>query len=141
MTSNKNFCENLQAVPTEFPTSPVGIHIGHQLRKLRVLFGLSPDQVANAAGLDPIKLLEYESGVDAPACELWQISQVFNIRPDFFFSGMSENTRQQCWKDLTLRVLKGMKYKIPEDRELTTEESIRLFNMLCLENDTDTKIN
>lgn len=141
MTTNKNFCENLQAVPTEFPTSPVGIHIGHQLRKLRVLFRLSPDQLAEAAGLDPIKLLEYECGVDAPVCELWKISQVFNIKPDFFFSEMSEATRQQCWKDLTLRVMKGMKHKIPEGRELSAEESMRLLDMLWLKDDTGRKIN
>ncbi len=69
----------------EGPT-PVDFHVGQQLRMRRSLLGLTQEEIASATGLTFQQIQKYEQGKNrVSASRLFQLSQLLNVEPNFFF--------------------------------------------------------
>lgn len=74
-------------------THPVDVHVGRKLKQIRTLQRLSQTDVARRLGLSFQQIQKYEIGSDRiAASRLFELAQIFNVSPAFFFEGLSEST-------------------------------------------------
>jgi transcriptional regulator with XRE-family HTH domain len=60
--------------------------VGHRLRMLRMLMGKSRQDLAEALGVSPARIENFESGSDGIGAQLLQqLSDELNVPPSFFF--------------------------------------------------------
>ena len=70
----------------------IDVHVGSRVRLRRTLLGMSQEKLGEAIGLTFQQVQKYEKGANrVGASRLYQISQILNVSPSFFFEGMSED--------------------------------------------------
>ncbi len=70
-------------------------HVGRQLRSVRLSRGLSQEQLATQIDLTFQQLQKYERGANRiSASRLFQLSQILEIKPAFFFNGLLESSEE-----------------------------------------------
>lgn len=71
---------------------PIDIHVGAQLRRARLLAGLSQGQVATSAGISFQQLQKYERGVNRiSASRLYEIAAILRVPVSYFFDGVAND--------------------------------------------------
>ncbi|MFN3230796.1 MAG: helix-turn-helix domain-containing protein [Alphaproteobacteria bacterium] len=69
--------------------NPVDIHVGKRLRQRRTFLGMTQEQLGNALGITFQQVQKYERGTNrVGASRLYDISQVLDVTPQFFFDEM-----------------------------------------------------
>ncbi len=70
----------------------VDIHVGRKLKQIRTLRRLSQTDVANKLGLSFQQIQKYEIGSNRiAASRLFELGQIFEVSPAYFFDGLYEN--------------------------------------------------
>ena len=68
---------------------PIDVHVGAQLRRARLLAGLSQGQVASAAGISFQQLQKYERGVNRiSASRLYEVASILRVPVSYFFDAI-----------------------------------------------------
>lgn len=71
-------------------THPVDTHVGHRLRALRTLRGLTQQDVAQGLGISFQQVQKYELGRNRiSASKLFDIAKILNVPPAHFFDGLN----------------------------------------------------
>lgn len=74
---------------------PVDIHVGKKIREARLVRGLTQSAVAKQLGLSFQQLQKYETGYNrVSASKLFELSQLLEVPPAFFFEGLGEAAEQ-----------------------------------------------
>ena len=70
---------------------PVDIHVGQQLKRMRILRNLTQTDVAQGLKISFQQVQKYELGRNRiSASRLFELSHVLNVPPAFFFEGLDE---------------------------------------------------
>ena len=73
-------------------SSPIDKHVGHQLRVMRTLRGLSQDKLGQMMGLTFQQIQKYERGMNRiGVSRLYDLSRVLDVSVTYFFENMSAN--------------------------------------------------
>src|SRR5437762_7755081 len=68
---------------------PIDVHVGSRVRLRRQMLGLSQEQLGAELGLTFQQVQKYERGANRiGASRLYQVSQVLDVPPSFFFDDM-----------------------------------------------------
>ena len=75
--------------------NPVDIHVGMQIKKARVLAGLTQTQLADALKVTFQQVQKYERGANrVSASRLWDLTQILDVEISFFFENMKDETKR-----------------------------------------------
>ena len=70
---------------------PVDIHVGQQLKRMRILRNLTQTDVAQGLKISFQQVQKYELGRNRiSASRLFELSHILNVPPAFFFEGLDE---------------------------------------------------
>ncbi len=76
---------------------PVDVHVGRRLKEIRNLRRLSQTDVAQRLGLSFQQVQKYEIGSNRiAASRLFELAQIFDVLPEYFFGGLYENAHTDC---------------------------------------------
>lgn len=76
------------------PHHPVDVHVGNRVRLRRTLLGISQEKLGRELGLTFQQIQKYEKGANrVGASRLFQISQILDVPPSFFFDDMPDNAK------------------------------------------------
>jgi transcriptional regulator with XRE-family HTH domain len=68
---------------------PIDVHVGSRLKLRRLMLGISQEQLGAKLDLTFQQVQKYERGANRiGASRLWQICQVLDVRPTFFYDDM-----------------------------------------------------
>lgn len=71
---------------------PVDLHVGKQLRKQRIIMGMSQEALAGAVGITFQQVQKYERGVNRmSSSRLFEFARVLNVQVSYFFEGLEES--------------------------------------------------
>lgn len=112
------------------PQHPVDVHVGNRVRLRRTLLGISQEKLGRELGLTFQQIQKYEKGANrVGASRLYQISQILDVPPSFFFDDMPAHLKseipgladssetfehQHLSKRETLELVRAY-YKIPDE--------------------------
>ena len=105
---------------------PVDIHVGQQLKRMRILRNLTQTDVAQGLKISFQQVQKYELGRNRiSASRLFELSHILNVPPAFFFKGLenSPNESERALDDEATKIA-SMFTRI-EDARLRTQ--IRTF--------------
>jgi transcriptional regulator with XRE-family HTH domain len=72
----------------------VDVQVGRRLRQRRIELGLSQQKLSASAGVSYQQIQKYERGTNrVGASMLWQLSEVLNVEPAYFFEGLGRRNR------------------------------------------------
>ncbi|MCM2563477.1 helix-turn-helix domain-containing protein [Lutimaribacter sp. EGI FJ00015] len=96
---------------------PVDIHVGKKLKQLRVLRGMTQTEVAQGLGISFQQVQKYELGRNRiSASKLFEISQILNVAPSYFFDGLEDETHDQSVLDNEATKIASMLTQIRDER-------------------------
>lgn len=82
---------------SENPDS-IDIHVGSRVRLRRCVLGLSQENLAEALGITFQQIQKYERGTNrVSASRLYQLGQLLDVAPNFFFEGFNEKTPARAY--------------------------------------------
>lgn len=68
---------------------PVDIHVGHRLKEIRTMRGLTQSNVADQLGISFQQLQKYETGANRiSASRMYDLAKLLSVKPSFFFEGL-----------------------------------------------------
>ena len=71
---------------------PVDIHVGQQLKRMRILRNLTQTDVAQGLKISFQQVQKYELGRNRiSASRLFELSHILNVPPAFFFEGLEDS--------------------------------------------------
>lgn len=72
-------------------THPVDVHVGKQLKKLRIMRGKTQTEVAEGLGISFQQVQKYELGRNRiSASRLFDISKILGVETSYFFEGLED---------------------------------------------------
>jgi transcriptional regulator with XRE-family HTH domain len=72
----------------------VDVQVGRRLRQRRIELGMSQQKLSASAGVSYQQIQKYERGTNrVGASMLWQLSEVLNVEPAYFFEGLGRRGR------------------------------------------------
>ncbi len=73
--------------------NPIDIHVGSQLKRRRILLGLSQERLADELGITFQQVQKYEKGFNRiGASRLWDLAQVLGVSVAYFYENLDKNT-------------------------------------------------
>ena len=76
--------------------NPIDKHIGAQIKRRRLMLGLSQQELADQLGLTFQQVQKYEQGHNrVSASRLWDFAKILRVPVTFFFDDMDEQTASQ----------------------------------------------
>lgn len=73
--------------------NPIDKHIGAQIKRRRLMLGLSQQELADQLGLTFQQVQKYEQGANrVNGSRMWDICQVLQIEPNFLFEGLDKDS-------------------------------------------------
>ncbi len=76
--------------------NPIDLHVGRRVRMRRMLIGMSQTELAEQLGLTFQQIQKYEKGMNRiGASRIFEIAQVLNVSPAYFFEGLEGETMGQ----------------------------------------------
>jgi transcriptional regulator with XRE-family HTH domain len=104
------------------PLQPVTQFVANKLRQLRVMSGLSQEQLAKAIGVSFQQLQKYERGINRLSPDkLWATSNVCGVPVGYFFEGLPIEGQTQLLQDP------------PQEISLEAADLLRSFNKMSPE--------
>ena len=88
---------------------PVDIHVGKKLKQIRTLRRLSQTDVAKRLNLSFQQIQKYEIGSNrAAASRLFELSQILDVTPAYFFEGLHDNTNDAPKADPSIEIVSAL---------------------------------
>lgn len=88
---------------------PVDIHVGKKIKQIRTLRRLSQTDVARRLNLSFQQIQKYEIGSNrVAASRLFELSQILNVPPSYFFEGLHDNQNGAPKKDAELQIMSAI---------------------------------
>lgn len=97
---------------------PVDIHVGHKLKQLRVLRGMTQTEVAQGLEISFQQVQKYELGRNRiSASKLFEISRILKVPTSYFFDGLeNEEPIENADLDQEATKIASMLTRIKDDR-------------------------
>ncbi|MCF7748828.1 helix-turn-helix domain-containing protein [Sulfitobacter sp. M39] len=88
---------------------PVDIHVGKKLKQIRTLRRLSQTDVAKRLKLSFQQIQKYEIGSNrVAASRLFELSQILDVTPAYFFEGLHDNTNDAPASDPSIEIVSAL---------------------------------
>lgn len=88
---------------------PVDIHVGRKLKQIRTLRRLSQTDVARKLDLSFQQIQKYEIGSNrVAASRLFELSQILDVPPSFFFDGLHDNQNTAPQNDPGMEIVTAL---------------------------------
>jgi len=88
---------------------PVDIHVGKKLKQIRTLRRLSQTDVAKRLKLSFQQIQKYEIGSNrVAASRLFELSQILEVTPAYFFEGLHDNTNDAPASDPSIEIVSAL---------------------------------
>lgn len=88
---------------------PVDIHVGKKLKQIRTLRRLSQTDVAKQLKLSFQQIQKYEIGSNrVAASRLFELAQILDVSPSFFFEGLHDNTNDAPKSDPSIEIVSAL---------------------------------
>ncbi|WP_431358325.1 helix-turn-helix domain-containing protein [Sulfitobacter pacificus] len=92
-----------------FMSHPVDIHVGRKLKQIRTLRRLSQTDVARKLDLSFQQIQKYEIGSNrVAASRLFELAQILDVPPSFFFDGLHDNQNEAPVKDAGMEIVTAL---------------------------------
>ena len=117
------------------PSSDVDRFLGHRIKRLRLLSGMSQQQVAKQLGFSPQQVHKYENGISQfSAGRLLAIARVFNVAVADLFDGYHRGAPPDPLVDpKTWRMLRNVAHSFLKPESKHQDALIRLTRALAAE--------
>ena len=110
-------------------------HVGMKLRLLRLNAKMSQTELGNALGLTFQQVQKYERGANRiGGSRLWQICEIFNAEPNFFFEGLegAGSKIKPTQNDINRKMLKRQNFNLLQSFDkIHDEEAQSAIIRLC----------
>ncbi|KIN65262.1 Transcriptional Regulator, XRE family [Sulfitobacter noctilucae] len=88
---------------------PVDLHVGRKLKQIRTLRRLSQTDVAKKLNLSFQQIQKYEIGSNrVAASRLFELAQILDVPPSFFFEGLHDNENSAPQKDPGMEIVSAL---------------------------------
>ncbi len=88
---------------------PVDVHVGRKLKQIRTLRRLSQTDIARKLDLSFQQIQKYEIGSNrVAASRLFELSQILDVPPSYFFDGLHDNTNQPPKRDPGMDIVNAL---------------------------------
>lgn len=88
---------------------PVDVHVGRKIKQIRTLRRLSQTDVARKLDLSFQQIQKYEIGSNrVAASRLFELSQILDVDPSYFFEGLHDNTNMAPKKDPSMAIVTAL---------------------------------
>ena len=88
---------------------PVDVHVGRKLKQVRTLRRLSQTDVGRKLNLSFQQIQKYEIGSNCVAASrLFELSQILDVPPSYFFEGLHDNTNTAPKKDPGMEIVSAL---------------------------------
>lgn len=88
---------------------PVDVHVGRKLKQVRTLRRLSQTDVARKLNLSFQQIQKYEIGSNrVAASRLFELSQILEVHPSYFFEGLHDNANTAPNKDPGMEIVSAL---------------------------------
>ncbi|MGJ8547094.1 MAG: helix-turn-helix domain-containing protein [Sulfitobacter sp.] len=88
---------------------PVDVHVGRKLKQIRTLRRLSQTDVARQLNLSFQQIQKYEIGSNrVAASRLFELAQILDVTPGFFFEGLHDNENTAPAADSGLQIVSAL---------------------------------
>ncbi|MEM7520672.1 MAG: helix-turn-helix transcriptional regulator [Pseudomonadota bacterium] len=88
---------------------PVDLHVGRKLKQVRTLRRLSQTDVARKLNLSFQQIQKYEIGSNRiAASRLFELAQILDVHPSFFFDGLNEHHHEGVAEDASLEIVHAL---------------------------------
>ena len=88
---------------------PVDVHVGRKLKQVRTLRRLSQTDVARKLNLSFQQIQKYEIGSNrVAASRLFELSQILEVPPSYFFEGLHDNANAAPSKDPGMEIVSAL---------------------------------
>ena len=88
---------------------PVDVHVGRKLKQIRTLRRLSQTDVARKLDLSFQQIQKYEIGSNrVAASRLFELAQILDVAPSYFFEGLHDNTNTPPSKDHGMAIVSAL---------------------------------
>jgi len=88
---------------------PVDVHVGRKLKQIRTLRRLSQTDVARKLDLSFQQIQKYEIGSNrVAASRLFELSQILDVPPSYFFEGLHDNTNDAPSSDDGMQIVTAL---------------------------------
>lgn len=95
---------------------PVDVHVGRKLKQIRTLRRLSQTDVARKLNLSFQQIQKYEIGSNrVAASRLFELAQILDVPPSYFFDGLHDNTNEAPKKDPGMAIVSALAQIKDED--------------------------
>lgn len=109
--------------------NPIDKHIGAQIKRRRLMLGLSQQELADQLGLTFQQVQKYEQGANrVNGSRMWDICQVLQIEPNFLFEGLDKDSLENSPRMLkcSLEIAYGKRDDIVLQDPLSRPETLEL---------------
>lgn len=84
---------------------PIDIHVGKQLRKIRLIRGLKQSEIATSLNLSFQQIQKYETGANRlSASRMYEISQILEVEPTAFFEDACTKGNKKVTPDISSKI-------------------------------------
>lgn len=88
---------------------PVDLHVGQKIKQLRTLRRMSQTDVARKLNLSFQQIQKYEIGSNrVAASRLFELAQILDVPPSYFFEGLHDNNNAAPKKDAGLEIVSAL---------------------------------
>jgi transcriptional regulator with XRE-family HTH domain len=71
---------------------PTDVHVGHRLREVRIMRGLTQTQLGERLGISFQQVQKYEKGTNRiGSSRLWDMCGILDVPVSFFFEGLADD--------------------------------------------------
>lgn len=75
---------------------PTDVHVGHRLREVRIMRGLTQTQLGERLGISFQQVQKYEKGTNRiGSSRLWDMCGILDVPVTFFFDGLGGDSEDQ----------------------------------------------
>ena len=72
---------------------PTDVHVGHRLREVRIMHGLTQTQLGERLGISFQQVQKYEKGTNRiGSSRLWDMCNILDVPVSFFFDGFNDTS-------------------------------------------------
>jgi transcriptional regulator with XRE-family HTH domain len=84
---------------------PVDIHVGKQVRKLRLILGVTQVELAAQLDLSFQQVQKYETGANRlSASRMFEISEILGVETSAFFEGFCAASKEGTTKEISSKI-------------------------------------
>lgn len=109
---------------------PTDVHVGHRLREVRIMRGLTQTQLGERLGISFQQVQKYEKGTNRiGSSRLWDMCGILDVPVSFFFDGLSdEKTDDEKISRRALQLAKELDRIADDDVKTNFLQLLKVYN-------------